>query len=57
MNKKIVVCCQGKRFIAESLEELDLIFRYFKGWGEFDYVLQLPKKDMDAWKRRFLESN
>jgi len=39
------------------MKELDLILRYFKGWGEFDYVLQLPKKDLDIWKRRFLESN
>ena len=55
--KEIEICCQGKRFIAKSMKELDLILRYFRGWGEFDYVLQLPKKDLDAWKRRFLESN
>lgn len=56
-NKKIVVYCQSKRFVAKSMKELDFILRYFRGWGESDYVLQLPKKDLDAWKRRFLESN
>ena len=55
--KEIEVYCQGKKFIARSLEELDLILRYFRGWGDFDYVLHLPQRDQDAWRSRLLEDN
>jgi hypothetical protein len=32
LGMEIEVYAQGKRFMARSLEELDLILKHFKGW-------------------------